>query len=64
MLNMEIYELLMKKLKITDIENEPIERISFLTIPPNSIEPSEFSLPIYHGKSRSSHEYQCDCGYF
>jgi hypothetical protein len=50
MLNMEIYELLMKKLKITDIENEPIERISFLTIPPNSIEPSEFSLPIYHGK--------------
>lgn len=47
---MEIYELLMKKLKITDIENEPIERISFLTIPPNSIEPSEFSLPIYHGK--------------
>jgi Icc protein len=35
---------------ITDIEKEPIERISFLTIPQNSIEPSEYSLPIYKGK--------------
>lgn len=40
----------MKTLHIKDIEKEPIERISFLTIPQNSIEPSEYSLPIYKGK--------------
>ena len=40
----------MKTLHITDIEEEPIERISFLTIPQNSLEPSEYSLPIYKGK--------------
>ena len=40
----------MKTLYITDIEKEPIERISFLTIPQNSLKPSEYSLPIYKGK--------------
>lgn len=40
----------MKTLYIKDIEKEPIERISFLTIPPNRVEPSEYNLPIYKGK--------------
>lgn len=40
----------MKTLHITEIEKEPIEKISFLTIPQNSLDPSEYSLPIYKGK--------------
>ena len=40
----------MKILHIKDIETEPIEQISFFTIPQNSIQPSECRLPIYKGK--------------
>lgn len=46
----------MKTRHITDIEKEPIERISFFTIPQKSIEPSEYSLPIYKGKIKGLSE--------
>ncbi|MDI9877346.1 metallophosphoesterase family protein [Flectobacillus rivi] len=39
----------MRIIRITKIEEDAIERISFLTIPQNSVEPSEYILPIYKG---------------
>lgn len=40
----------MPPIQITSINPDPIEQISFLTIPKNSIEPAEFQLPVYKGK--------------